>query len=78
MKKFILALFISLTVLILKGQDQALISNVRKISATQGGFTGQLDEGDQFATAEVIGDIDGNRWRRLFPVESQTTQVTDS
>lgn len=60
MKKFILALFISLTVLILKGQDQALISNVRKISATQGGFTGQLDEGDQFATAEVIGDIDGN------------------
>ena len=60
MKKFILLLFISLTVLISSGQDQALISNVRKISATQGGFTGQLDEGDQFAVAEIIGDVDGD------------------
>lgn len=60
MKKFILLLFISLTVLISSGQDQALISNVRKISATQGGFTGQLGEGDQFGYIEAIGDVNGD------------------
>jgi|GEM_PF-801243 len=39
---------------------QAPISNVRKISATQGGFTGQLEAGGRFSLAEVIGDVDGD------------------
>lgn len=39
---------------------QAPISNVRKISATQGGFSGKLDAGDLFGSQTVIGDIDGD------------------
>jgi hypothetical protein len=32
----------------------------RKISATQGGFTGELKDNDQFANGVAIGDIDGD------------------
>jgi hypothetical protein len=39
---------------------EALISNARKISATQGDFTGHLDAGDRFGFVEAIGDIDGD------------------
>lgn len=44
----------------LKGQSEATISNIRKISSTQGGFTGSLDTGDRFGFVEAIGDIDGD------------------
>jgi len=41
----------------IKESNQAFISNVRKISQTQGGFTGQLDINDQFSVGTPIGDI---------------------
>jgi hypothetical protein len=44
----------------LEVKQSELVSNVRKISATQGGFTGQLEAGGKFSLAEVIGDVDGD------------------
>jgi hypothetical protein len=45
---------------IVEMESESIISNVRKISATQGGFTGQLDANDLFGHAKVIGDVDGD------------------
>jgi hypothetical protein len=41
-------------------ESESVISNVRKISATQGGFTGKLDIADLFGSAKVIGDVNGD------------------
>jgi hypothetical protein len=60
MKKIILLLTACLIVSLVKGTDQASISNVRKISATQGGFNGSLDTLDRFGFVEAIGDVDGD------------------
>ncbi|MBN2166103.1 MAG: FG-GAP repeat protein [Marinilabiliaceae bacterium] len=59
MKKIAISLLLVIISIFTHAQTQADISNVRKISATQGGFMGKLD-GDGFGYAEVIGDVDGD------------------
>ena len=40
----------------------------QKISDTQGGFTGTLDNDDRFGiSASSLGDLDGDGGRRSFP-----------
>lgn len=60
MKKILLLLVATCSVLVMLAQSEFQVSNIRKISATQGGFTGQLDASDGFARFTPIGDIDGD------------------
>jgi hypothetical protein len=45
---------------------QAPISNVRKISATQGGFIGKLEAGDAFCNVSATGDINGDGYEDMI------------
>ena len=70
-KRLVVVAVVALAVVMIGQRAQAQPGTVlshQKISDTQGGFTGTLDNNDLFGiSASSLGDLDGDGGRRFFP-----------